>query len=126
MGNSEPHVSVSGLMPCGQSGVPVSQMPEKSGLPSGARGAGAAKLGAPVAVFGTPAVGYFSHCAAAGDDRVNAAAATTTNEIDHTRRPCTVYPPGIIMSYHFDHHDACHHSRDRRAGSAGARGAACF
>jgi len=38
-------------------------MPEKSGLPSVAIGAGAFRSGAPVEVLGTPGVGYFNHCA---------------------------------------------------------------
>src|SRR5215471_11049699 len=41
----------------------MSQMPDKSGLPSTVRGAGADRLGRPSDVFGTPAVGYVSHCA---------------------------------------------------------------
>src|SRR4051794_35598136 len=38
-------------------------MPEKSGVPLGVRGAGALRFGLPSAVLGTPAVGYFNHCA---------------------------------------------------------------
>ena len=37
--------------------------PEKSGLPSGIRGAGAAKSGLPSAVRGMPRVGSLNHCA---------------------------------------------------------------
>jgi hypothetical protein len=38
-------------------------MPEKSGLPSAVRGAGAFMSGLPSRVLGTPAVGYVTHCA---------------------------------------------------------------
>jgi hypothetical protein len=39
----------------------ASQIPERSGLPSAVLGVGAPKFGNPLGVFGTPAVGYFSH-----------------------------------------------------------------
>src|SRR5881396_788412 len=42
------------------------QIPDKSGLPSAVRGAGAARLGLPSALRGVPGVGYFSHCAVSG------------------------------------------------------------
>src|SRR4051812_29659586 len=42
------------------------QMPDRSGLPSAVRGAGAARSTAPAVVLGTPAVGYFTHCADSG------------------------------------------------------------
>ena len=45
-------------------GSPVAQIPEKSGLPSAMRGEGADMSTLPSAFRGTPAVGYFSHCAA--------------------------------------------------------------
>ena len=35
--------------------------PERSGLPSGARGAGAARFGLPSGVRGIPGVGWFNH-----------------------------------------------------------------
>jgi hypothetical protein len=41
-------------------------MPERSGLPSGVFGAGAARFGFPSAVRGVPAAGYFNHWAEAG------------------------------------------------------------
>src|SRR4030095_17253477 len=44
------------------------QIPERSGLPSAARGAGAARFGVPSGRCGTPAVGYLIHCAGAGTD----------------------------------------------------------
>jgi hypothetical protein len=50
-------------------------LPEKSGLPSAVRGAGAVKSGLPSAVLGTPAVGYGGHCAE-GDGEMAAAIAT--------------------------------------------------
>src|SRR5688500_6402645 len=40
--------------------------PERSGLPSGVRGAGAVKFGLPSAVRGMPGVGCVSHWAASG------------------------------------------------------------
>src|SRR5690349_1549624 len=43
------------------------QIPDKSGLPSGSRGAGAVKSGLPSAFLGMPSVGYFNHCAATTD-----------------------------------------------------------
>ncbi|PYS34419.1 MAG: hypothetical protein DMG14_29510 [Acidobacteria bacterium] len=52
-----------GSNPPGQLKLPVSQMPEKSGLPLEARGVGADKLGLPSEVVGTPAVGYLVHWA---------------------------------------------------------------
>src|SRR5262245_3918491 len=39
------------------------QMPERSGLPSGSRGAGAERFGLPSAVRGTDEAGTFVHCA---------------------------------------------------------------
>src|SRR4029453_19251530 len=44
------------------------QIPERSGVPSAARGAGAGRFGLPWGRWGTPAVGYLIHCAAAGTD----------------------------------------------------------
>src|SRR5205085_10112462 len=40
--------------------------PERSGLPSSVRGAGAARLGLPSGVRGIPGVGWFNHWAASG------------------------------------------------------------
>ena len=51
---------------CAPQGGPIlthPHMPEKSGFPSAVRGAGAEKSGVPSAFFGTPFVGYPSHCA---------------------------------------------------------------
>jgi hypothetical protein len=42
-----------------------SQIPEKSGLPSGVRGVDARRFGEPSGNLGTPAVGYVNHCAEA-------------------------------------------------------------
>src|ERR1700680_1942990 len=44
----------------------ASQIPEKSGLPSGVLGAGADRFGFPSLVRGMPEVGWFIHCAATG------------------------------------------------------------
>src|SRR5438093_752716 len=56
--------------------------PERSGLPSGVRGAGAVRFGLPSGVRGMPAVGYFSHCAGSGgviSQIANAAMINTQN-----------------------------------------------
>ncbi len=60
-----------------------SQMPERSGLPSAARGAGAARFGLPSGSRGTPGVGYLSHCADTGTARL-----ATTATAAHT---CEVF-----------------------------------
>src|SRR2546425_7725463 len=52
------------------------QIPERSGLPSGVRGAGAFTSGWPVAVFGTRGVGYAADCA---DSDVEIAARIAVN-----------------------------------------------
>src|SRR4051794_24323419 len=59
-------------------------MPDKSGLPSGARGVRAVRLGFPSAVFGTPAVGYFNHWAPVVTDQVRAEAAASAASADRT------------------------------------------
>src|SRR5215468_10335219 len=43
-------------------GSAVVQIPERSGLPSANRGAGASIFTLPSAFRGTPTVGYFNHC----------------------------------------------------------------
>src|SRR2546425_423582 len=45
------------------------QIPDKSGLPSAVLGVGASRIGSPLAVRGTPGVGYLGHCAESDDDR---------------------------------------------------------
>src|SRR5436190_17624876 len=45
------------------------QIPDRSGLPSAVLGVGASRIGAPLAVRGTPGVGYFGHCAESDGDR---------------------------------------------------------
>src|SRR5206468_12502717 len=52
--------------------------PERSGLPSGVRGAGAARFGLLSAVRGMPGVGCVSHCAAAGVDSAVSSIAKAT------------------------------------------------
>ncbi len=52
--------------------------PERSGLPSGARGAGAARFGLPSGVRGIPGVGCVNHWAATGV--ANASIATAIRE----------------------------------------------
>src|SRR5919197_6261059 len=66
IGSSTPHVYVLGSNLSPHSGFAVSQIPEKSGLPSAVRGAGADRSTIPSAFRGTPAVGYFNHWAALG------------------------------------------------------------
>src|SRR5688572_2966689 len=51
--------------------------PDRSGLPSEARGAGAVRFGLPSAVRGMPGVWCLSHCAASGVLRPTARIATT-------------------------------------------------
>src|ERR1700694_13207 len=53
----------------------VCQTPERSGLPSEERGAGAVRLGLPSRMRGVPGVGKFNHCACAQVERN----ANTTN-----------------------------------------------
>src|SRR5215475_1627416 len=57
--------SVSGSTP-GIAIVLVRHRPERSGLPSAVRGAGAVRFGLPSLPFGTPGVGWLTHWAAAG------------------------------------------------------------
>src|SRR5579863_4929890 len=47
----------------------VPQMPERSGLPSALRGAGAARFGLPSRVRGVPLPGTCNHCAAMAEHR---------------------------------------------------------
>src|SRR5262245_57539445 len=54
----------------------LSHSPERSGLPSGARGAGAVRFGLPPGVRGMPGVGWFSHCAASGTPNATVSTAT--------------------------------------------------
>src|SRR5713226_903059 len=77
IGSSTPHVYVTGLNLSPHSGFPVTQIPEKSGLPSGVRGAGADGSTLPSAFRGTPAVGYFNHWALSADVHVSTNATTT-------------------------------------------------
>src|SRR5438477_13047822 len=78
IGSSTPHVYVTGLTPWAHCGFPVSQIPEKSGLPPAGRGAGADRSTFWSASLGTPAVGYFNHWAALGVDVHVSPNATTT------------------------------------------------
>src|SRR6185503_2303519 len=55
-------------LPVGRFGSDVIHIPEKSGLPSVRRGAGAVMLTVPSALCGTPAVGYLIHCAGTAAD----------------------------------------------------------
>src|ERR1700736_1725264 len=51
-------------------------MPDRSGLPSAVRGAGADRFGLPSGVRGMPGVFIVSHCAAKGADSKNAKVVT--------------------------------------------------
>src|SRR5688572_28887812 len=85
IGNSTPHTSESPVA-WAHSGFPVSQIPEKSGLPSDRRGAGADMSTFPSAVLGAPAVGYFSHWASTGTDvQVIAPAITSAPDAFNSR-----------------------------------------
>src|SRR6476619_3105268 len=72
----------------------ISQVPERSGLPSAVRGVGAERSSLPSAVRGTPAVGYFSHWApkgtASGAEIATAKTATTLFIIS---------PPGALFPH---------------------------
>src|SRR5213078_367143 len=59
------------------------QIPDKSGLPSAVRGAGAARFGLPFGVRGMPGVGYFSHCAASVVVSANKIITNTMGFIGH-------------------------------------------
>jgi hypothetical protein len=69
----------------------ISQMPEKSTLPSAVRGAGAVRLGWPSASRGTSGVVYFGHCAETDAD-------TAANNAKKTILPATdlIQPPLIV------------------------------
>src|SRR5262245_47137729 len=58
------------------------QIPEKSGLPSAVRGAGALRFGLPSDPFGTPGWGRNGHCADSDDERAATMAADTTTVND--------------------------------------------
>src|SRR5687767_13080415 len=66
----------------------LSHRPERSGLPSGVRGAGADRFGLPSGLRGSPAVGWFNHCAARG--ALNAAVTTTMSEAFTLATSCEV------------------------------------
>src|SRR5881397_2719973 len=60
--------------------------PERSGLPSGVRGAGAARFGLPSGVRGIPGVVWFNHSAASG--ALSATVSTAMREAFMVRPPC--------------------------------------
>src|ERR1700674_757139 len=70
----------------------IRQTPDRSGLPSADRGAGAERLGLPSGVLGTPAVGRLGHCAVSGD-----------NDAERTIRLASVFichlPSDIIHTF---------------------------
>src|SRR6185369_2323754 len=68
MGSSGPQTRGASASFVRLQGASVSHRPEKSGLPSGARGAGAARLAFPSAVRGMFFVGYRSHWATTLDE----------------------------------------------------------
>src|SRR5689334_16250444 len=63
------------------------QIPEKSILPSGVRGAGPSRTGLPSGVRGTPGVGYDGHCAPRTDDSATTIAITPAVLPPHPRTP---------------------------------------
>src|SRR4029453_10613599 len=72
----------------------VIHIPEKSGLPSAALGAGADRLGLPSAARGMPEVRCFTHCASIAVDAHTATATSSTAPV----RACTptlIAPPGV-------------------------------
>src|SRR5438128_11421681 len=54
------------ILPTALSGLSHCHRPDRSGLPSAVRGAGAVRFGLPSAVRGMPGVGRSTHCAARG------------------------------------------------------------
>src|SRR5207249_8898976 len=81
IGSSVPQFRETGSRPRGQLALPVSQMPEKSGLPSDVRGGSADKLGLPSEVVGTPAVGYRIHCPNTGRGQLKVLASTISSTV---------------------------------------------
>ena len=65
----------------------TSQMPPMSGLPSGARGAGAARFTLPSAPFGTPGGSRLGHCA---DTETERAAIMTAAPVNRRIRSASV------------------------------------
>ena len=84
----------------GRKGLSVSQIPEKSGLPPAVRGVGADKFGFPLAVFGTPAVGYFNHWAHTVADQPMAEATATAASADRTM-DLRIWSLKILCSFYF-------------------------
>src|ERR1044071_6305048 len=62
--------------PAPRLGSAVIHRPDRSGLPSAIRGAGAVMLTLPSARRGTPDVGWFTHCAVSRTDASKAAVTT--------------------------------------------------
>src|SRR5207249_5797014 len=60
----------------------LSHRPERSGLPSGVRGAGAVRFGLPSGVRGIPGVGCFSHCAVSGALSATVSIAIADEDVD--------------------------------------------
>src|SRR5262245_39109827 len=71
----------------------ISQIPEKSTLPSDVRGAGASRLGFPSTVRGMPGVGYDGHCASS-DGASATHPATTHTALNHRVIHC---PPAVSL-----------------------------
>ena len=65
----------------------VSQTPDRSGLPSTVRGAGAVVFTLPSGVLGTPGGEYFGHCASTADDK----AKMTPGPIPEIREEADIY-----------------------------------
>src|SRR5580765_7548716 len=99
IGSSEPQVSDSGSGDRAQLKLSVSQIPEKSGLPSRVRGVGAVRLGFPSGERGTPAVGYFRYCATRGDAQ-RKLATVNASATEGIRRLCMGSPEELyVLAY---------------------------
>src|SRR5258705_3904349 len=68
------------------------QMPERSGLPSAVRGAGALRFGLPSAPFGTPGFECSAHCADSDAEKAATMAADTTTVNDRFMSPSNECP----------------------------------
>src|SRR5262245_40996944 len=74
---SRPHARASAGLKSEPPVGPACHSPDRSGLPSAVRGAGADRFGLPSAVLGIPTVGCVNHCAAPVDGRRTSAKKVT-------------------------------------------------
>src|SRR5580692_2554789 len=78
--------------------------PERSGLPSAVRGAGAVRFGLPSAVRGMPGVGRLSHCAATGLLIARSTSAVLNSAIPNS---APRFEPGNSLVYVGKHPQRC-------------------